>query len=143
MPRLTPCPSCHAHVLVDDRECPHCGAALRTATAPLAAAVVASLMLGGCPAGDDVGEPEYGVPLTESTSAGTGTTGGEATGTDSGGATAGAESSTGGGTASTGDTDPSAGEADYGVAETTSGTTSIGEPEYGVPETSSSSGSSG
>ena len=119
MPRLTPCSSCHAHVLVDDRQCPHCGATLRTAGAPLAAAMVAGLMLAGCPAGDDVGEPEYVVPLTE--------------GPDTDGDTTAAPTSTGetdGGTteatAGTGDTDVSAGEADYGVAETSPDFTTSG-----------------
>jgi hypothetical protein len=116
MSRLTPCPSCRAHVLVQERQCPHCGATLRTAGAPLAAAVVASLMLGGCPA-DDVGEPEYGVPLTEGPDTDGGTT--AATTSDTGETDGG----TTGATATTGDTDVSAGEADYGVAETNPDTT--------------------
>lgn len=140
MPRLTPCPSCHAHVLVDERQCPHCGGALRTTGAPLAAVVVAGLMLAGCPAGDDgnsdVGEPEYGVPATEGVD-----TNGETTAADTGGT--GGTTGTGE-TASTGDTDASAGEAEYGVAETGTGTTgastgdtdaSAGEADYGVAET--------
>jgi hypothetical protein len=125
MPRLSPCPSCHAHVLVDDRHCPHCGATLRTAGAPLAAAVVASLMLGSCTTGDDVGEPEYGVPVTE----GTGTEGDTTTTTSSttGGTESTSETETTG-TATTDDPDASAGEADYGTAEIDAnpGTTTTG-----------------
>jgi hypothetical protein len=139
--RMTPCPSCHTHVLVEDRQCPHCGATLRTTGAPLAAAVIAGLMLTSC-----VAEPEYGVPDTTGPDPTTGAT--SSTGTDSGGTTADPMTGSGGvdyGTAdSVDETDgtggsSSAGEPEYGVPETSSttdGTTSVGEPEYGVPETS-------
>lgn len=146
MRRLMPCPSCHSHVLVEDRDCPHCGTVLRTAGAPLAAAVIASLMLGSCV--DDVGEPEYGVPVTTAadsdgtagTTAGTaGTTAGTGMGTSDGTTTADSITGTGGveyGTADFGD--ELTGTDTEGTTGT--GTTSVGEPEYGVPETSSSSG---
>jgi hypothetical protein len=101
MPRLTPCPSCHSHVLVDERECPHCGAGLRQ-VAGRGAAVLMGLALAGCPS---AGEPEYGVPDTgpddgtaSSTATDTGLetgTGGMGTGTDT------------------------VGEPEYGVPETT------------------------
>jgi hypothetical protein len=58
MPRLTPCPTCHSHVLADSTGCPHCGATLRS-NKSLVPAVLVGLALAGCPA-----EPEYGVPDT-------------------------------------------------------------------------------
>lgn len=132
MPRLTPCPSCHAHVMVGDRHCPHCGAGLSTVNASRAGAVLIGLALAGCP-GDDssntsIGEPEYGVPDTGAvTVTGTeGTTGG------TGGSTSGTTGGTTDGSTTDATTD-SAGEAEYGVPET--GSTSI-EPDYGVPDTS-------
>ena len=57
MPRLTPCPSCDAHVLVDEQTCPHCGAALRKTSARVPAVLI-GLALTGCPQV----EPVYGVP---------------------------------------------------------------------------------
>ena len=58
MPRLTPCPSCHSHVLLGERECPHCEASLRPVVAGVPAALI-SLALAGCPG---PAEPVYGVP---------------------------------------------------------------------------------
>jgi hypothetical protein len=58
MPRLTPCPSCEAHVFADERVCPHCGASLRTLSARVPAVLI-GLALTGCPV-----EPDYGVPDT-------------------------------------------------------------------------------
>ena len=140
MSRLTPCPSCHVHVLVEDHECPHCGVTMRSTGAPLAAAVVAGLMLVSC-VSEPEPEPEYGVVTTsgpEPTTEGT-STGGSTQGT---GTTIDDTSSSG------------AGEVEYGTPDTgldtgtdtdgttgttgTDGTTSVGEPEYGVPETTSS-----
>lgn len=90
---------------------------MRSTRAPLAAAVIAGLMLGSC--GDDVGEPEYGVPLTsgpdDTTTAATDGT--ETDGTD------GTDGSTGA-TSSPGEADTTPGEADYGVVETTTDSTS-------------------
>ncbi len=60
MPRLIPCPSCHAHAFANERACPHCGAEL---SRPLNARIPALLMglaLTGCPEP----EPVYGVPDT-------------------------------------------------------------------------------
>lgn len=130
MPRLTPCPSCSSHVLADERECPHCGATLRTIGAPRVAAVVVGLTLGGC----IIPQPAYGIPdpsTTESTEGTAGTSTGSDTGTTEGmtdgmTGTAGSEgTSTGMADSTTGDTDATAG----------SGT--AGEPDYGVPETTS------
>lgn len=143
MPRLTPCPSCRVHVLVDDRECPHCGATLRTAGASRVAVVAMGLTLAGCPAetaplygatdsfDDTLDSAETSPPDTSTTSTpGTSTTGisgtttGETdamTGTTADSSTGMADSTSGG----TGDTDA------------TTGSTSVGEPDYGVPESSS------
>lgn len=140
MPRLMPCPSCHAHVLVEDRECPHCGITLRSTGSPLAAAVIAGLMLSSC-GGEDVGEPEYGVPATSSPATDT-----TASGTsDTGNTTADSISGTGGvdyGTAEFGDELTGTGTEGSTGTDGTTGTTSVGEPEYGVPETTGT-GSSG
>ncbi len=143
MSRLIPCSSCHSHVMVDDRECPHCGASLRTTTALRAPAVLMGLALTACP----VGEPEYGVADTgEPTTTGmatetaSGSDSGSGSGSGSGGSTTTAGSSTGMADSGTATTDGSSGtgsgtlgEPEYGVAET--GSTSV-EPEYGVAETS-------
>lgn len=149
MARLIPCPSCHSHVMSDDRECPHCGTALRTTTALRAPVVLLGLALTGCPPI----EAAYGVPDSgEPPTTGANTTGGTdtetGTGTGSGGqtTTAGSGSGSSTGMADTGTTmatdgtagsgtagSGTVGEPEYGVAE--SGSTSIGEPEYGVPET--------
>lgn len=91
MPRLTPCPSCEAHVFVDERVCPHCGASLRTPNARVPAVLI-GLALTGCPL-----EPEYGVP-------------------DPGETETPMESGTE--TATTGET-TTTGEPEYGVPETT------------------------
>ncbi|MEM9461265.1 MAG: hypothetical protein AAGF11_44285 [Myxococcota bacterium] len=133
MPRLTPCPSCHSHVMASDRTCPHCGATLRTVTAARASAVLLGLALAGCP-GDDEGtssEPDYGVPDTGTmTMDGTSTSDGSSS--DTGSTTAGEAEY---GVAETGSTSI---EPEYGVPETTTGaSTSAGEPDYGVPETTS------
>lgn len=58
MARLTPCPSCQQHVLTNERECPHCGASLRS-TSARAPALLLGLALTGCPISV---EPVYGVP---------------------------------------------------------------------------------
>lgn len=144
MPRLIPCSSCHSHVMVDARECPHCGASLRTTTALRAPAVLMGLALTACP----VGEPEYGVADTgEPTTTGRDTetisdsssTGGSGSGSSGAGSSTGmTDDGTSSGTSTEGST--SLGEPEYGVAETstgasTEGSTSLGEPEYGVAET--------
>jgi hypothetical protein len=119
MPRLLACPSCNSHVRADERECPHCGVAIRDVGGRIgrtASAVLMGLSLSACADKDDgndettastvTAQPEYGVPATE-------------------------------------------GEPDYGVPVTgesssgesgsssssESGTTIVGEPEYGVAET--------
>jgi hypothetical protein len=97
MPRLTPCRSCHSHVFADERECPHCGANLRSNAA--LPAVLVGLALAGCP-----GEPEYGVPDTGTPEE----TAGKTTETDTG---TGTETDTGMETTT-------AGEPEYGVSET-------------------------
>ena len=97
MPRLTPCRSCHSHVLPDEHVCPHCGATLRS-NLPAIPAVLVGLALTGCPSV----EPDYGVPDTGVQ---------ETTGT----ATAGTETGTGTGT-ETGT--PETGEPEYGVPTT-------------------------
>jgi len=119
MPRLTPCPACHAHVMSDERSCPHCDASLRP-TASKGAVVLMGLALAGCPSN---GEPEYGVPDTDSESD-SASSSGTATGTST---TAEPEY----GVADTGTSE--AGEPDYGVPGTDTGT--AGEPDYGVPTT--------
>jgi len=64
MPRLTPCPACHAHVRTSERTCPHCDARLPAGPSRGAIALV-GLALAGCPAGaSNAPEPEYGVPDT-------------------------------------------------------------------------------
>ena len=70
MPRLTPCPACNVHVLSNERTCPHGGETIRSSTAGKSAVVLMGLALAGCPQG----EPEYGVPDTDSMTTGTGTT---------------------------------------------------------------------
>jgi hypothetical protein len=120
MPRLTPCPSCSSHALADERECPHCGAPLRSTAAPRVAAVVVGLTLGGC----ILPQPAYGIP-DPSTSSGTEGTAGTSTDT---GETEGMTSTSTAGT-STGMAD-----SDTGDTDATAGSTSVGEPDYGVPE---------
>jgi hypothetical protein len=126
MPRLIACPSCSVHVRRGGTTCPHCGATIRDATVVrTAGAVLMGLTLAGCPGDEDpsptsAGEPEYGVPATESNS-------GEPT-DESGTDDTGGSTDTG---AETGET-ISVGEPEYGVPETDS----VGEPDYGVPETS-------
>lgn len=125
MARLVPCPSCSCHVLVDERECPGCGATLRTTAAPRVAAAVVGLALGGC----IVAEPAYGVPDPSTTTGGTmGTsTEGDTADTEGTTATAGSEgTSTGMADSTTGDTDA------------TAGSDTVGEPDYGVPATTTS-----
>lgn len=139
MPRLSPCPSCRVHVLVDDRECPHCGATLRTTGASRVAVVAMGLTLAGCPdpaplygATDSFDDDTTDSTETASTASTAGTsittgisTTGETdamTGTTTAGSSTGMADSTSGGT---GDTDA------------TTGSTSVGEPDYGVPESSS------
>jgi hypothetical protein len=122
MPRLTPCPSCSSHVLTDERECPHCGASLRTIAAPRVAAVVVGLTLGGC----ILPQPAYGIP-DPSTS--TGTEGTAGTSTDTGSTDAQTSTAASEGT-STGMADSTTGD-----TEATAGSGTAGEPDYGVPET--------
>lgn len=128
MPRLTPCPSCSSHVLADERDCPHCGATLRTIAAPRVAAVVVGLTLGGC----IIPQPAYGIPDPSTSSDTDGTAG---TGTDAtGGMT---EGMTGSMTGTVGSEGTSTGMADSttGDTEATAGSGTAGEPDYGVPET--------
>lgn len=126
MPRLTPCPSCSSHVLADERECPHCGATLRTIGAPRVAAVVVGLTLGGC----IIPQPAYGIPDPSATESTEGTAG-ASTGSDSG--------TTEGMTGTAGSEGTSTGMADSttGDTEATAGSGTAGEPDYGVPETTS------
>lgn len=128
MSRLAPCSSCHAHVFVDDRRCPHCGAELRISGAPRVAAVAAGLMLSSCVIVGDP-EPEYGVPTTVEPPTTTAATEGATEG-DTDGATEGAttSASTGGESGGT-DTGASSGGT---AADSTSGP----EPDYGVATTS-------
>jgi hypothetical protein len=116
--RLLQCSTCSEHVKLADSQCPHCGAALAVpgtlGRAVLTAAAVVG-MLSSC-----AGEPEYGVPVTESTTA---------TDTED---TDGA-SSTGAPTGSATDTGEET-ETDTGSSDDT-GTTSMPEPEYGAPGT--------
>lgn len=102
MPRLIPCPSCHSHVLIDEHECPHCNASLRT-TANRLPLVLMGLALAGCPA---VAEPEYGVPDTGQEESTSSTDTSTDTGTDTGM------------TADTGTGTDSVGEPEYGVPDT-------------------------
>lgn len=148
MPRLIPCPSCHAHVVLDERRCPHCSTELRTTLAPRAAGtLLLGLMLAGCPADDstDDGASSQTTNATTNATSGTGTvsttsdvsisgSGGVEYGTPDTGIEDDGTSGTTGGTATVG-------EPEYGVPETTTGATggtaTVGEPEYGVPETTS------
>ncbi|NVB42839.1 hypothetical protein G6O69_33775 [Pseudenhygromyxa sp. WMMC2535] len=143
MNRLTPCPSCKNHVLISERECPHCGSALRTASHnPALPLIVMGLTLAACPV---VAEPEYGVPDTTTAESGSETV-------DSGDAETTTETTTDttttgeseygvpdtGETTSATDDSESTGEPEYGVSETDSGESdTFGEPEYGVAETDS------
>lgn len=137
MSRLIPCSSCHSHVRIDDSECPHCGATLRTTSSMRVPAVLMGLALAGCP--NDPGEPEYGVADTGPSTTGVTTTdtdgsdSGTDTGSGSGSATGMTDDGTSSGTSAEGSS--SVGEPEYGVPETSS--TSAGEPDYGVPETTS------
>jgi hypothetical protein len=107
MPRLIPCPTCHSHVLSDERACPHCGATLRSRSARVPAVLV-GLALTGCPI---TAEPVYGVPDS---------------GPDEADTNMDTETDTGETETDTGD----AGEPEYGVPDSAD----AGEPEYGVPE---------
>jgi len=121
MPRLTPCPSCHGHVSIGERECPHCGTALHTTTAARASVVLLGLTLAGCPSDDEgASASETMTSLTVGSSSGPTTDG-----------------------SATVDNTATLGEADYGVAETgplpEDGTdTTTGE----IPTEDSSSGGS-
>lgn len=130
MPRLIPCPACHSHVIVGERECPHCGVALASRsgnTAGRASAVLMGLALTGCPESVAV----YGVPDTELPPAGTETHADTDTNTDTDAETD-AQTSSGSGTADSGTASGSSGTAGSGTEGT-----SVGEPDYGVPETTS------
>lgn len=102
MPRLIPCPSCHSHVLVSERVCPHCNASQRSTASPALPAVLLGLALTGCPTND---EPAYGVP----------TTGEEEMATDTASET---DTDMGTGDASTDETTEDTAESEYGVAST-------------------------
>ncbi|MEX1361724.1 MAG: hypothetical protein AB1Z98_01255 [Nannocystaceae bacterium] len=130
MSRLIPCPACHSHVIVGERECPHCGVALASRsgnTAGRASAVLMGLALTGCPESVAV----YGVPDTELPPAGTETNAETDTDTD---AETEAQTGSGSGTADTG---TASGSSDSGTAGSGTAGTSVGEPDYGVPETTS------
>lgn len=129
MPRLTPCPTCSSHVLADERECPHCGATLRTIAAPRVAAVVVGLTLGGC----IIPQPAYGIPDPSSSSDTDGTAGTASTGTATDGMTDGTTGTVGSEGTSTGMADSTTG--DTGA---TAGSGMVGEPDYGMPETTPS-----
>ncbi len=142
MPRLVACPACSVHFKVGEATCPHCGEPVRLDSGGVgraAGAVLLGLTVASCR-----GEPEYGVPATDSVTTagtegdtdGTGGTGGTddgATSTTKGtSATTGSTESTGTGTDAGTDGSTSL-EPEYGVP-TTDGSTSL-EPEYGVPTT--------
>jgi hypothetical protein len=127
MPRLTLCPSCHSHVLVEDRECPHCGAALRTTGASRVAAAVMGLALTGCPhePAPLYGDPGTGDDDSTSSSASTGSTDTSTGSTDT--STGPADTSTGPAddtSSGTGGTDATTGTGTDG----TTGTGTLGEP---------------
>ncbi len=66
METLIACPSCHLHTRAHERDCPHCGAPLRTPggrVAPTSVAVLMGLTLMGCGT-----TALYGAPVTESDS---------------------------------------------------------------------------
>lgn len=114
MPRLTPCPSCESHIIVGERECPHCGISLGT-TVARASAVLMGLALAGCPGFNP--EPDYGVPDTTTGASETGMATDTEMATDDSGSDTGMDG-TGTDSATTSGSD-SAGEAEYGVLETT------------------------
>jgi hypothetical protein len=133
MPRLTPCPACHVHVLSDDRQCPHCGATLRAGGAPRVAAVVVGLTLGGC----ILPQPAYGIPDpdTDGSSSGTaGSSSGSGTDTD---ATDGMTSTADAGSSTSTSTGGSSSGADETAGSDGSSGSSGPEPAYGVPGTTS------
>lgn len=139
MARLVPCPSCTSHVRVGDRQCPHCGTALRTASALTAPAVLVGLALTGCtPIEAAYGVPDTGEPPVTS---GMNTDGETETGTGTGG-----ETESGGQTTTAGSgSGSSSGAVDTGTTAATgdtAGSTSF-EPEYGVAETGTTSGTTG
>ena len=132
MEKMIVCPSCHLHARAHERECPHCGAPMRSPAgrvAPTSVAVLMGLSLIGCGNGGIDSNAVYGVPATDSVSTGTsapgstssttaGTEGGSSTtagpGTTSTGSSSGSttgDTETTGGTETTGDTDPTAGTA--------------------------------
>ncbi|MCX4241565.1 hypothetical protein [Paraliomyxa miuraensis] len=127
MARLTPCPSCHAHVLVGDRACPHCGALLRSTAAPRVATLAVGLTLASC----IMAEPAYGLP--DPSTSGTGGTAGTT------GSTEGATDGMTEGMTTTASTGAESGGTDTGGTDT-GGTTADGssgpEPDYGVATTS-------
>ncbi len=133
--RLIACPSCQEHVKSNEQVCPHCDASLGTTggmVSRAAAAVLMGLALASCNGQDDP-EPEYGVPVTESSVSESSAT--DATDATTGTASEGSTSTAGTGTATgtTGTTGSTTIEPDYGVPTTTA------EPEYGVPTTEGSS----
>ena len=78
MPRLLACPHCQSHALTTEARCPHCGGALRARNGRLALTTAAVLMgltpmacekdgPGTSPPEDSgqIGEPEYGVPVSD------------------------------------------------------------------------------
>ncbi|MCA9718888.1 MAG: hypothetical protein H6713_30575 [Myxococcales bacterium] len=160
MASLIVCPSCHLHARARERECPHCGAALRDANgrvAPTSVALLMGLTLVGC--GDDVSAlygvestagtqtsagpttALYGNPATVSAtgSSSTGSTGVDTSGTETTGATGTTgetETETDSETETTGDTETTGGTETGGE---TSGTTSLptsgGQPLYGAADT--------
>ena len=96
MSRLLPCPTCHAHVRSDERECPHCGATLRSGhVVARASAVVMTLALTACPA-----EALYGIPDTTA-----GTTGSTSDATETDGDETDAQTGSGSVSASSGTAD--------------------------------------
>src|SRR5687768_4068458 len=118
MPRLVACSSCNSHVRADERECPHCGVAVRDVGGRIgrtASAMLMGLTLSACADKDDgndetsassvTAEPEYGV------------------------ATTGIEPLYGVAT------EPPTTSTGEESSSSESGTTIVGEPEYGVAET--------
>ncbi|MEX1361723.1 MAG: hypothetical protein AB1Z98_01250 [Nannocystaceae bacterium] len=137
MARLIPCPHCHAHVMLDERRCPHCSTELRTAFAPRAATtLLLGLALAGCP-GDDTTDDGAGTQGTTAPTSGTATASGTGTDTTSDGSIGSGGVEYGTVDTSMDDDTGTTGGTDSTGTDSASGTETLGEPEYGVPETTS------
>ena len=138
METLIACPSCHLHTRAHERDCPHCGAPLRTPTgrvAPTSVALLMGLSLMACGS-----SALYGAPVTESDSEVTTTEDTDGTTTE---ATEGSSSSTTSGTtgttgtptssSTTGDTETTGGTETTGDTDPTAGTAGSTTALYGSP----------